>query len=170
MPGAVSHSSSLTRMPSTTPSAPVPRPPPYLETQVSDGRPSYVVINGDEGEPGTCKDREIMRNEPHKLVEGALMAGAWAAPLRPLKLQVGAWHVSEGQGSAPDFGIMLTQLCDVAGVLWPISSEAPFHIIHPLSQRPRSPPLPCACPAHVYARCGHACSLRLHLHSGGVLE
>lgn len=37
--------------------------------------PSYLVINADESEPGTCKDREILRNEPHKLVEGALIAG-----------------------------------------------------------------------------------------------
>jgi NADH-quinone oxidoreductase subunit F len=41
----------------------------------SDGRPSYLVINADEGEPGTCKDREIMRHDPHKLVEGCLLAG-----------------------------------------------------------------------------------------------
>ena len=40
----------------------------------SDGRPHFLVINADEGEPGTCKDREILRNEPHKLVEGALLA------------------------------------------------------------------------------------------------
>ena len=40
----------------------------------SDGRPHYLVINGDESEPGTCKDREIMRNDPHLLVEGALLA------------------------------------------------------------------------------------------------
>ncbi|KAI9137350.1 hypothetical protein BKA69DRAFT_1128286 [Paraphysoderma sedebokerense] len=40
-----------------------------------DGRPKYLVINADEGEPGTCKDREIMRNDPHKLVEGCLVAG-----------------------------------------------------------------------------------------------
>lgn len=40
----------------------------------SDGRPSYVVINADEGEPGTCKDREIMRHDPHKLIEGCLIA------------------------------------------------------------------------------------------------
>ena len=38
-------------------------------------RPHYLVVNADEGEPGTCKDREILRNEPHKLVEGCLMAG-----------------------------------------------------------------------------------------------
>jgi len=41
----------------------------------SDGRPKYLVVNADEGEPGTCKDREIMRHDPHKLVEGCLIAG-----------------------------------------------------------------------------------------------
>ncbi|MEI9401420.1 NADH-quinone oxidoreductase subunit NuoF [Mesorhizobium argentiipisi] len=41
----------------------------------SDGRPSYLVINADESEPGTCKDRDILRNDPHTLVEGALVAG-----------------------------------------------------------------------------------------------
>src|SRR4051794_33820730 len=41
----------------------------------SDGRPSYLVINADESEPGTCKDREIMRHDPHLLVEGCLIAG-----------------------------------------------------------------------------------------------
>jgi len=39
-------------------------------------RPSYLVINADESEPGTCKDREVMRNDPHLLVEGCLIAGA----------------------------------------------------------------------------------------------
>jgi NADH-quinone oxidoreductase subunit F len=42
----------------------------------SDGRPSYLVVNADESEPGTCKDREIMRHDPHLLVEGCLIAGA----------------------------------------------------------------------------------------------
>jgi NADH dehydrogenase (ubiquinone) flavoprotein 1 len=41
----------------------------------SDGRPSFLVVNADESEPGTCKDREIIRKEPHKLIEGALIAG-----------------------------------------------------------------------------------------------
>jgi NADH-quinone oxidoreductase subunit F len=41
----------------------------------SDGRPSYLVVNADESEPGTCKDRDIIRNEPHKLIEGCLIAG-----------------------------------------------------------------------------------------------
>jgi NADH-quinone oxidoreductase subunit F len=42
--------------------------------KVSDGRPHYLVINADESEPGTCKDREILRHDPHHLVEGALLA------------------------------------------------------------------------------------------------
>lgn len=40
-----------------------------------DPRPRYLVVNADEGEPGTCKDREILRGDPHKLVEGCLVAG-----------------------------------------------------------------------------------------------
>ena len=49
----------------------------------TDGRPSYLTINADESEPATCKDREIMRHDPHTLIEGALIAsfamGAHAA-------------------------------------------------------------------------------------------
>ena len=37
-------------------------------------RPTYLVVNADESEPGTCKDRDILRNDPHKLVEGCLLA------------------------------------------------------------------------------------------------
>ncbi|MGF7206998.1 NADH-quinone oxidoreductase subunit F [Skermanella aerolata] len=37
-------------------------------------RPHYLVINADEGEPGTCKDRDLMRHDPHKLIEGCLIA------------------------------------------------------------------------------------------------
>ncbi len=43
--------------------------------KASDGRPFFLAINCDESEPGTCKDREIMRHDPHHLVEGALLAG-----------------------------------------------------------------------------------------------
>ncbi len=39
------------------------------------GRPAYLVVNADEGEPGTCKDRDMMRHDPHKLIEGCLLAG-----------------------------------------------------------------------------------------------
>ncbi|MBU2582304.1 MAG: NADH-quinone oxidoreductase subunit NuoF [Alphaproteobacteria bacterium] len=40
----------------------------------NDSRPSYLVINADESEPGSCKDREICRHDPHLLIEGALIA------------------------------------------------------------------------------------------------
>lgn len=39
-----------------------------------DPRPKYLVINGDEGEPGTCKDRELIRHEPFKIIEGSILA------------------------------------------------------------------------------------------------
>jgi len=38
-------------------------------------RPHYLVVNADESEPGTCKDRDIMRHDPHLLIEGCLVAG-----------------------------------------------------------------------------------------------
>ena len=39
------------------------------------GRPAYLVVNADESEPGSCKDREILRSDPHRLLEGCLVAG-----------------------------------------------------------------------------------------------
>jgi NADH-quinone oxidoreductase subunit F len=39
------------------------------------GKPHFLVVNADESEPGTCKDREIMRHDPQKLIEGCLIAG-----------------------------------------------------------------------------------------------
>jgi NADH-quinone oxidoreductase subunit F len=40
-------------------------------------KPKYIVVNADEGEPGTCKDRVLMENDPHRLIEGCLIGG-WA--------------------------------------------------------------------------------------------
>ena len=37
-------------------------------------RPHYLLCNADESEPGSCKDREILRNDPHRLIEGALVS------------------------------------------------------------------------------------------------
>ncbi|MGB1147422.1 MAG: NADH-quinone oxidoreductase subunit NuoF [Alphaproteobacteria bacterium] len=37
--------------------------------------PHYLVVNADESEPGTCKDRDILRFDPHRLLEGMLLAG-----------------------------------------------------------------------------------------------
>jgi len=41
----------------------------------SDGRPSYLVVNADESEPGTCKDRELVFWDPHLLIEGMIISG-----------------------------------------------------------------------------------------------
>src|SRR6266516_7542975 len=38
-------------------------------------KPKYIVVNGDESEPGTCKDRLLIENDPHQLIEGVLIAG-----------------------------------------------------------------------------------------------
>jgi NADH-quinone oxidoreductase subunit F len=47
----------------------------FMPKQVGE-RPHYLVVNADESEPGTCKDREIMRFDPHLLVEGCLIASS----------------------------------------------------------------------------------------------
>ncbi|CAN5314801.1 NADH-quinone oxidoreductase subunit NuoF [soil metagenome] len=47
----------------------------FMPKESKDGRPSFLLINADESEPGSCKDREIIRHDPHKLIEGALVAG-----------------------------------------------------------------------------------------------
>ncbi|MFT6077632.1 MAG: NADH-quinone oxidoreductase subunit F, partial [Rickettsiales bacterium] len=43
------------------------------KSQDKDAKPHYLVVNADESEPGTCKDREILRHDPHKLLEGCLI-------------------------------------------------------------------------------------------------
>jgi NADH-quinone oxidoreductase subunit F len=47
----------------------------FMPKEPNPARPSFLVINADESEPGSCKDREILRHDPHKLIEGALVAG-----------------------------------------------------------------------------------------------
>ena len=44
-----------------------------MPQQLSE-RPHYLVVNADESEPGACKDREIIRNDPHLLIEGCMIA------------------------------------------------------------------------------------------------
>jgi NADH-quinone oxidoreductase subunit F len=38
-------------------------------------KPKYVLVNGDESEPGTCKDHVIFREDPHSVIEGTMIAG-----------------------------------------------------------------------------------------------
>jgi len=47
----------------------------FMPDPAKSGKPHYLVVNADESEPGTCKDRDILRHEPHKLIEGCLLAG-----------------------------------------------------------------------------------------------
>jgi NADH-quinone oxidoreductase subunit F len=47
----------------------------FMPKEPKPGKPNFLVVNADESEPGSCKDREILRHDPHKLVEGSLLAG-----------------------------------------------------------------------------------------------
>jgi NADH-quinone oxidoreductase subunit F len=47
----------------------------FMPKQPDPARPSYLVVNADESEPGTCKDRDILRFDPHMLLEGCFVAG-----------------------------------------------------------------------------------------------
>ena len=45
----------------------------FMPKEVGE-RPHYLIVNADESEPGTCKDREILRHDPHRLIEGMILA------------------------------------------------------------------------------------------------
>ena len=59
----------------------------FMPKVVDPKRPHYLVVNADESEPGTCKDREILRNDPHTLVEGCLIASFAMGAQRRLHLR-----------------------------------------------------------------------------------
>jgi NADH-quinone oxidoreductase subunit F len=68
----------------------------FMPKESRDGRPSFLVINADESEPGSCKDREIIRHDPHKLVEGALVAG-YAMRARAAYIYIRGEYIREGE-------------------------------------------------------------------------
>ena len=57
-------------------------------------KPSYLVVNADESEPGTCKDRDILRHDPHKLIEGCLI-GAFAIGAKAAYIYIRGEFVNE---------------------------------------------------------------------------
>ena len=59
-------------------------------------RPHYLVINADESEPGTCKDRDILRFEPQKLIEGCLIA-SYAVNAHVCYIYIRGEYFNEGQ-------------------------------------------------------------------------
>ena len=67
----------------------------FMPKEVGD-KPHYLIVNADESEPGTCKDREILRHEPHKLIEGALLAGT-AMGARRAFIYVRGEFIAEGR-------------------------------------------------------------------------
>lgn len=68
----------------------------FVPKEVSSERPHYLVVNADESEPGTCKDREILRHEPHKLLEGILY-GALAIGAHVAYIYIRGEYVHEAQ-------------------------------------------------------------------------
>ena len=65
-----------------------------------DDRAKYLVCNADEGEPGTCKDRDILRYVPHQLIEGMIIAGYAVRAER-------GYIQSRSQGPAPALQIVV---------------------------------------------------------------
>ena len=59
-------------------------------------RPHYLIINGDESEPGTCKDRDIFKFEPQKLIEGCLIA-SYAVNAHICYIYIRGEYFREGQ-------------------------------------------------------------------------
>ena len=59
-------------------------------------RPHYLIINADESEPGTCKDRDILRYEPQKLIEGSLIS-AYAIGAKVCYVYIRGEYVNEGK-------------------------------------------------------------------------
>ena len=64
--------------------------------KVVGSRPHYLIINADESEPGTCKDRDLLRFEPHKLIEGCLIA-SYAVNAHKCYIYVRGEFFNEGQ-------------------------------------------------------------------------
>jgi len=85
----------------------------------SDGRPKYLVINGDEGEPGTCKDREILRHDPHKLLEGCLVAGS-AMGARAAYIYIRGEFYNE----TTNLQVALKEVCEAWYELWHLVNKS----------------------------------------------
>ncbi|OGS48627.1 MAG: NADH-quinone oxidoreductase subunit F [Erythrobacter sp. RIFCSPHIGHO2_12_FULL_63_10] len=68
----------------------------FMPKESRDGRSSFLVINADESEPGSCKDREIIRHDPHKLIEGALVAG-YAMRARAAYIYIRGEYIREAE-------------------------------------------------------------------------
>jgi NADH-quinone oxidoreductase subunit F len=68
----------------------------FMPKEPRPDRPNFLVINADESEPGSCKDREIIRHDPHKLIEGALIAG-YAMRARAAYIYIRGEYIREAE-------------------------------------------------------------------------
>tara|TARA_B100000886_G_scaffold104857_3_gene69885 strand:- start:3806 stop:5089 length:1284 start_codon:yes stop_codon:yes gene_type:complete len=68
----------------------------FAPKETNNERPHYLIINADESEPGTCKDRDIIRYEPQKLIEGSLIA-AYAVGAKVCYVYIRGEYVNEGK-------------------------------------------------------------------------
>ena len=68
----------------------------FMPKEPKADRPNFLVINADESEPGSCKDREIIRHDPHKLIEGALIAG-YAMRARAAYIYIRGEYIREAE-------------------------------------------------------------------------
>jgi NADH-quinone oxidoreductase subunit F len=68
----------------------------FMPKEPKPDRPNFLVINADESEPGSCKDREIIRHDPHKLIEGALIAG-YAMRARAAYIYIRGEYIREAE-------------------------------------------------------------------------
>ena len=68
----------------------------FMPKEPTEGRPNFLVINADESEPGSCKDREIIRHDPQKLIEGALIAG-YAMRARAAYIYIRGEYIREAE-------------------------------------------------------------------------
>jgi NADH-quinone oxidoreductase subunit F len=68
----------------------------FMPKEPKPGKPNFLVINADESEPGSCKDREIIRHDPHKLIEGALLA-SFAMRARACYIYIRGEYIREAE-------------------------------------------------------------------------
>ncbi|MCJ7422153.1 NADH-quinone oxidoreductase subunit NuoF [Sphingomicrobium astaxanthinifaciens] len=68
----------------------------FMPKEPKPGRPNFLVINADESEPGSCKDREIIRHDPHKLIEGALLS-SFAMRARAAYIYIRGEYIAEAE-------------------------------------------------------------------------
>ena len=88
----------------------------FMPKEPKPGKPNFLVINADESEPGSCKDREIIRHDPHKLIEGALLS-SFAMRARACYIYIRGEFIREAQvlekavAEAYDAGLLGKNAC-----------------------------------------------------------